>query len=82
MDTRALAEPLLAAAGDLLGRPIAGAERGGASDASHLAEHVGVTVDGLGPIGGGAHNPDEYVLVPSLRPRAEVALALAAAALA
>jgi glutamate carboxypeptidase len=42
---------------------------------------VEVTVDGLGPRGGGAHNPDEYVLAESLEPRAEVALALTAALL-
>jgi glutamate carboxypeptidase len=82
MDTREIAEPVLVAASELLGRQIVGAERGGASDASHLAGHVALTVDGLGPIGGAAHNPDEYVLADSLRPRAELALALAAAVLA
>jgi glutamate carboxypeptidase len=39
-------------------------------------------VDGLGPRGGAAHNPEEYVLTTSLRPRAEVALAVLDAALA
>jgi glutamate carboxypeptidase len=68
-------------AGEVLGRPIVGAERGGASDASHVATVVPVTIDGLGPRGGGAHNPDEFVLAESLHPRAEVALALAAAVL-
>jgi glutamate carboxypeptidase len=82
MDTREIAAPLLATATELLGRQIVGAERGGASDASHLASDVALTVDGLGPIGGAAHNPDEHVLADSLRPRAEVALAVAAAALA
>jgi glutamate carboxypeptidase len=38
-------------------------------------------VDGLGPRGGGAHAPHEYVLAGTLRSRAEVALALADAAL-
>jgi glutamate carboxypeptidase len=79
MDTRETAAPLLSVAGALIGREIVGTERGGASDASHLAGHVSLTVDGLGPIGGAAHNPDEFVLAGSLRPRAEVALALAAA---
>ncbi len=55
--------------------------RGGASDASHFAPHIPLTVDGLGPRGGGAHTPDEFVLAPSLRQRAEVALAVAAAVL-
>jgi acetylornithine deacetylase/succinyl-diaminopimelate desuccinylase-like protein len=38
-----------------------------------------VTIDGLGPLGGDAHHPDEYVLRASLRARAQVALAIAAA---
>jgi glutamate carboxypeptidase len=56
-------------------------ERGGASDASHIAQAVPITVDGLGPRGGGAHTPNEWVGAKSLRTRAEVALALAAAIL-
>jgi glutamate carboxypeptidase len=35
-----------------------------------------VTIDGLGPRGGKAHNPDEFVLAESLPARAEVALAV------
>jgi len=82
MDARAAAGPLLERAGTLLGRPVAGAARGGASDASHFAAAgIALTVDGLGPRGGGAHAPHEHVLASSLRPRAEVALAVAAAAL-
>jgi glutamate carboxypeptidase len=81
MDTREpVAERLLEPASRLLGRPLVAGERGGASDASHVAGHVPLTVDGLGPRGGRAHNPDEFVLRESLRPRAEVALAVAAAA--
>ncbi len=56
--------------------------RGGASDASHFAPSIALTVDGLGPRGGGAHTPEEFVLAPSLRQRAEVALALAVEVLA
>jgi glutamate carboxypeptidase len=83
MDTRALvAQRLLGTASELLGRPIVASERGGASDASHVAAHVPLTVDGLGPRGGGAHSPREFVLLESLRSRAEVALAVTAAALA
>jgi glutamate carboxypeptidase len=82
MDTRERAEPVLAAAADLLGRPVIASERGGASDASHLAAHVPLTLDGLGPLGGSAHNPDEFILADSLHTRAEVALATAAAVLA
>jgi glutamate carboxypeptidase len=65
----------------LLGRPIVGMSRGGASDASNLAPHVPIAIDGLGPLGGSAHSPDEYLLVDSLRDRAEVALTLATALL-
>jgi glutamate carboxypeptidase len=79
MDAREETRELLAKASALLGRTIAGGERGGASDASHLAAHVPLTIDGLGPRGGGAHNPDEYVLRDSLHSRAQVALALVAA---
>jgi glutamate carboxypeptidase len=53
----------------------------GASDASYLAPVIAVTIDGLGPLGGGAHTPQEYILESSLRTRAEVALALVDAAL-
>ena len=81
MDTEAVTAPLLEAAASLLGRPIVAAARGGASDASHFASTIPVTLDGLGPRGGGAHAPHEYVLVESLRSRAEVALAVAAAVL-
>jgi len=81
MDTREHAQDLLERASRLLGRPVVGAERGGASDASHLAAHVPLSVDGLGPRGGGAHAPEEFVLAESLRSRAEVALAVTAAAL-
>jgi glutamate carboxypeptidase len=79
MDARDETRELLTKATELLGRPIAGAERGGASDASHMAAHVPLTVDGLGPRGGSAHNPDEYVLRDSLHSRAQVALAVVAA---
>jgi len=77
MDTRASTEALLRGASARLGRPIVGVARGGASDASHFASAIPVTVDGLGPRGGGAHTPEEFVVAPSLRERAEVALAIA-----
>jgi glutamate carboxypeptidase len=81
MDTRTATEGLLAAAASRLGRPLAVAARGGASDASHMAAAIPVTVDGLGPRGGGAHAPHEWVSAESLRTRAEVALAVVAALL-
>lgn len=64
-----------------LARPIRPASRGGASDASHFAAAIPVTIDGLGPRGGMAHNPGEYVYEASLTPRAEVALAVLSAVL-
>jgi glutamate carboxypeptidase len=81
MDARQAAAGLLASAGRRLGRSITGMDRGGASDASHFAASIPLTVDGLGPRGGGAHAPHEFVLETSLRSRAEVALAIADAAL-
>jgi glutamate carboxypeptidase len=77
MDAREATADVLAKAGEALGRPILGGARGGASDASHLASTIPLTIDGLGPRGGHAHHPDEYVLRASLRARAEVALVIA-----
>jgi glutamate carboxypeptidase len=73
--------PVLAGAATALGRPVRGASRGGASDASHFAAAIPVTIDGLGPRGGKAHNPGEFVYEQSLVPRAEVALAVVSAVL-
>jgi glutamate carboxypeptidase len=77
MDAREAAAGPVARAAERLGRPLVGAERGGASDASHMAEEIALTIDGLGPRGGAAHNPDEWLRAESLGQRAEVALALA-----
>jgi glutamate carboxypeptidase len=82
MSSEAATAPLLERAGAALGRPVVGVHRGGASDASHMAPAIPLTVDGLGPRGGKAHNPGEFVLADSLASRAEVALALIDAALA
>jgi glutamate carboxypeptidase len=81
MDSREATRELLAVTERCLGRPIIPVERGGASDASHVSQKVPLTVDGLGPRGGAAHNPDEYVLAESIQQRAEVSLALMAALL-
>jgi glutamate carboxypeptidase len=81
MDARETAAPVIARAAQIAGLAIHAGARGGASDASHLAGDIPVTIDGLGPRGGGAHAPHEYVSRASLRPRAAVALAIAAAAL-
>jgi glutamate carboxypeptidase len=82
MDSRDATAEVLALASERLGRPIVGNERGGASDASHVAAGgIELTIDGLGPRGGGAHTPDEWVSAESLHTRAEVALAVTAAVL-
>jgi glutamate carboxypeptidase len=81
MDTRGATAAVLERAAERLGSPLVGAERGGASDASHMAAVIPLTVDGLGPRGGGAHAPHEWVSAESLRIRAEVALAVVAALL-
>jgi glutamate carboxypeptidase len=82
MDSREATAHVLAEAARRLGRPIVGSERGGASDASHLAAGgIECTIDGLGPHGGGAHTPDEWVSGESLLGRAEVALAVTQALL-
>lgn len=81
MDSTAVAAPVLERAASALGRPLVAASRGGASDASHFAAGIPLTIDGLGPLGGEAHHPDEYVLASSLGTRAQVALAVADAVL-
>lgn len=81
MDHREAAAPVLARAGDLLGRPVVASSRGGASDASHLAAWTRVAIDGLGPLGGGAHAVDEHLDAGTLGDRAAVALAVLAGVL-
>ena len=49
---------------------------GGASDANFTAALGVPTLDGLGPVGDGAHSVDEYVLIPSLPERAALMAAL------
>jgi len=78
MDSREAVGPLLERGSTLLGRTIVASGRGGASDASHFASAIPLTIDGLGPRGGGAHASHEFVLRDSLRSRAEVALAIVA----
>ncbi len=81
MDTREATAGLLKSASRAAGVPIRASGRGGASDASHFASAIELTIDGLGPRGGGAHHPDEYVRTASVGPRARVAHAMALAAL-
>ena len=81
MDSREAAASLLGRAGERLGRSVVPSARGGASDASHMGTRIPLTIDGLGPRGGAAHNPDEWVSAESLRTRAEVAMAVISALL-
>ncbi|MFL5856278.1 MAG: M20/M25/M40 family metallo-hydrolase [Solirubrobacteraceae bacterium] len=81
MDSRAATAELLERASAAARRTVVGSGRGGASDASHFAPAIALTVDGLGPRGGAAHNPSEHVLIESVQPRAEIALAMTLATL-
>ena len=76
MDSRAACAELLGAASRRLGRPVLAGSRGGASDASHFAGSIELTIDGLGPRGGRAHAPEEYVNARSFPERLELAMAL------
>jgi glutamate carboxypeptidase len=82
MDHRESMAPVLDEASVRLGAPIVAGRRGGASDASHFGDIVPLCVDGLGPLGGLAHAPGEYVIASSLERRARVALAVADTVLA
>jgi glutamate carboxypeptidase len=64
----ALATLARAAAAEL-GFGLADATTGGVSYANHLATLGLPVLDGLGPVGGLDHSPDEYILVSSIVPR-------------
>ena len=49
---------------------------GGSSDGNLTAAEGITTLDGLGPVGGGAHARDEHVLVEDLPRRAALVAAL------
>jgi glutamate carboxypeptidase len=76
MDSRTATARAIERAAEALGRPIHAGARGGASDASHFASAIAVTIDGLGPLGGAAHNPAEYVKESSFDPRSQLAAAV------
>ena len=83
MDSEAATAPLLERAGAALGRPVRRRARAAArATRATSPPAIPLTVDGLGPRGGKAHNPGEFVLAASLASRAEVALAVIDAALA
>jgi glutamate carboxypeptidase len=52
-----------------LGFSIGAVATGGASDASLVAGIGKPVLDGLGPIGGDAHSPTEWVAINSIVPR-------------
>jgi glutamate carboxypeptidase len=52
--------------GQAVGLPVRWAMTGGASDGNNIAAAGVPTVDGMGPAGGGAHSPEEYMEIPSL----------------
>jgi glutamate carboxypeptidase len=63
-----LAEQAIAIAAEI-GFPLKGASTGGGSDIS-FAGHQGTPgLDGLGPVGGLDHGPDEYIRLDSIVPR-------------
>jgi glutamate carboxypeptidase len=59
-----------------LGFELGAARVGGASDGSFTSAAGVPTLDGLGPVGGGAHAPEEHVLVADLPRRAALLAAL------
>jgi glutamate carboxypeptidase len=52
-----------------LGFPVEGAATGGGSDVSFAVQAGAAGLDGLGPVGGLDHSPDEYIEVSSIVPR-------------
>ena len=63
---------------DRLGIPIHPEFRSGVSDANFIAQAGVPVLDGLGPIGGGDHSPQEYMLKKSLPQRALLLTAILA----
>lgn len=62
-------EKLAQTAAQKLGLEIKGAVTGGASDANYAAAEGAPVLDGLGPVGGLDHSPDEYIELSSIVPR-------------
>jgi glutamate carboxypeptidase len=73
-----LAETAIAIGG-ALGHEFGEAAAGGVSDGSWTASRGIPTLDGLGPVGGADHSPDEYVETASFAPRCGVVAGLVAA---
>ena len=52
-----------------IGFSVKGAKTGGAADGSICASEGLPVLDGLGPVGGNDHSPNEYILKSSIVPR-------------
>jgi glutamate carboxypeptidase len=70
-----LAEPVIALA-SRIGFETRDVSTGGASDANTTSGMGVPTIDGLGPIGGMDHSPEEYLEVDSIVPRTTLLAAL------
>jgi len=82
MHRSAESERLVARAQSLaeqIGFTIRDTRTGGASDGNTAAAAGRPVLDGLGPIGGQAHSPDEYIYIPSIVPRTALLAGLIAA---
>ena len=64
--------------GARLGLDLRDVATGGASDGNTAAAAGRPVLDGLGPVGGGAHSPDEYILIDSIVPRTALLAGLVA----
>ncbi|WP_051366137.1 M20/M25/M40 family metallo-hydrolase [Hamadaea tsunoensis] len=73
---------LAGAVGDGLGLAVTAAATGGCADANLLAESGRPVLDGLGPVGGGDHGPDEWLDLDSVVPRVALLAGLIGAACA
>ncbi len=62
-------ESLAISIGAELGFSLKGASTGGAADAAFAVDEGVPALDGMGPIGGLDHSPDEYILKSSIVPR-------------
>lgn len=63
---------------EMLGFSLRHVQTGGASDANHLSSFGIPTLDGLGPVGGLDHSPDEYLSISSVPQRAAIVAGLIA----
>ena len=68
-DAVAKLENMAISIGAKLGFSLRGASTGGAADAAFAVDEGVPALDGMGPIGGLDHGPDEYILKSSIVPR-------------